>query len=340
MPEPGNFLTRSSKASERTNSRENPAGLGPRAGAKLRTDPKSRKDPEARLLNQFALFLETERGAATNTRLAYLRDIRSYLVRLQEWGVGLNGVTPEEVQRYLGWMQDEKYRRNSVMRTIASLKSFHRFMLLEKISTEDPTVLLRFPKMGRLLPHILSQADVGRLLEQPKTETPLGMRDRAILELLYASGLRVTELVSLNMVAINWDEGWVRVLGKGSRERLVPVGGQALEWIRRYVKEVRGKWTGKRKTGDEVFLSQQGGALTRVRIWMLIRNYARQAGITKATSPHMLRHCFATHLLEGGANLRDVQEMLGHASLATTQIYTHVDRRRLADIYRKFHPRA
>ena len=292
------------------------------------------------LLDHFALHLDTERGAAANTRSAYLQDIRRYLGRLDHWGVTLVEVTPEVVQRYLGWMQDERYRRNSVTRAIASLKVFHRFMLQEKLSTGDPTALLKFPRLGRQLPHILSSTEVERLLMQPKVETPIGLRDRAILELLYASGLRVTELVTLKRAAINWDGGWVRVLGKGSRERVVPAGKHALAWLKRYLGDVRPQWAGRGVDRDDVFLSQKGGRLSRVRVWMLVRAYARLAGITRTLSPHTLRHCFATHLLEGGANLRDVQEMLGHASLATTQIYTHVDRRRLAEVYRKFHPRA
>ncbi len=292
------------------------------------------------LLDHFALFLETDRGAAVNTRLAYLRDVHTYLDRLRAWGVSAPHVTPEVIQRYLGGMQEGGYRRTSVMRTVASLKSFHRFLLLEKLSAEDPTVLLQYPKTGRQLPQILSGAEVERLLAQPKVGTSLGLRDRAILEMLYASGLRVSELVFLKCAEINWDEGWVRVMGKGSLERLVPVGKHALAWLKRYLEDARPKWAEKRGGRDEVFLSQQGGRLTRVRVWMLIRTYARRATLTKPISPHTLRHCFATHLLEGGANLRDVQEMLGHASLATTQIYTHVDRRRLAEVYRKFHPRA
>lgn len=295
---------------------------------------------ERRLLDAFSLFLETERGAAANTRAAYLRDVRAYLERLRGWRIDIPRATSETVQRHLNLMQEEKYRRSSMMRAIASMKAFHRFLLEEKLSTEDPTALIRFPKAGRQLPHVLSRDEVESLLGRPSDATPQGLRDRAILELLYSSGLRVSELVSLKAPEVNWEEGWVRVLGKGSRERVVPVGTQALGWLKRYSEEVRPRWAQRGSGRPELFLGRQGEPLTRVRVWMLVRGYARGANIFRDVGPHMLRHCFATHLLEGGANLRDVQEMLGHASLATTQVYTHVDRHRLSEIYRKFHPRA
>jgi len=297
-------------------------------------------DQHRELLDRFVLFLETERGASANTRSGYLRDVRTYLGQLADWGVDLAKVTPETVQKHLGWMQEQEYKRSSVMRAAASLKSFHRFLLQEKLSSEDPTALLQSPRTGRQLPQVLTQAEVEKLLEGPGTTTPVGLRDRAIIEMLYSSGLRVSELVDLKKAAVNWDEGWVRVLGKGSRERMVPVGSQALAWLKRYMQEARPVWTKRGGDREDVFLNRRGGRLTRVRVWMLIQTYARLAGMQKRIGPHTLRHCFATHLLEGGANLRDVQEMLGHASLATTQIYTHVDRRRLAEVYRKFHPRA
>ena len=291
------------------------------------------------MLDSFTIFLVTERGVSANTRLGYIRDVRMYLKRLADWKTTPAESTPETVQRHLTWMSERKYRRNSIMRSIASLKSFHRFLLSEKLAVADPTALIGYPKSGRRLPHVLSREEAEKLLSAPDTGTASGIRDRAILELLYASGLRVSELTALRLSEINHDEGWIRVLGKGSKERLVPVGKSALEWIRRYLAEARPLWTVK-KPGQEVFVSRHGRFLSRVMVWMLIQRYARLAGITQQIGPHTLRHSFATHLLEGGAGLRDVQEMLGHASLATTQIYTHVDRRRLAEVYRKFHPRA
>lgn len=291
-------------------------------------------------LARYTLYLATERGVADNTRLAYLRDARNYLARLEEWKADAITATPDTVQRFLAWMADHDYRRTSIQRAVASLKSFHRFLLAEKLSAGDPTALLQSPKPGRQLPGVLTKAEVERLLGTPDVTVPLGLRDRALLEVLYGCGLRVTELVTLSLSAVNRDEGWVRVVGKGSRERVVPVGSVALDWLAKYLATARPVWARRKGRPDEVFLSQQGGRLTRVRVWMLLRHYARLAGLTKPLSPHTLRHCFATHLLEGGAGLRDVQELLGHASLATTQIYTHVDRRRLAEIYRQFHPRA
>jgi integrase/recombinase XerD len=283
--------------------------------------------------------------------MAYVRDVRTYLGRLAEWNEEPAGATAETIQRYLGWMHDEAYLRNSVMRAIASLKSFHRFLLAEKLATEDPTALIQFPRSGRQLPGVLGHAEVERLLDQPRGDSPLGLRDRAILEVLYGCGVRVSELVALRRADINWTEGWIRVAGKGSKERQVPIGRAALASIKRYLADARPLWASRqrdrpespatrRTSGDEVFLSQRGGRLTRVRVWMLLQAYATRAGLARHVSPHTLRHCFATHLLEGGANLRDVQEMLGHSSLATTQIYTHVDHRRLAEIHKKFHPRA
>ncbi len=292
------------------------------------------------LLEGFNLHLLTERGVSANTRLAYLQDTRRYARRLAAWGIGIGQVTPEILERYLGWMRAERYRRASVMRSVATLKILHRYLYKEGILSEDPTSLLAFPATVRHLPSVLSRNEVLKLLDQPDEASPLGLRDRAILELLYASGLRVSELAALRLEHIQWEEGWVRVVGKASRERVVPCGREALARTKRYVKEARPGWAKRNPGRPEVFLNQRGGRLSRVRIWMIIGACARRAGIGKPISPHTLRHCFATHLLEGGANLRDVQEMLGHASLATTQIYTHVDRRRLAEAYRKFHPRA
>lgn len=296
--------------------------------------------PAGALLARYALHLTTERGVAANTRLAYQRDLRTYLAKLKEWQLEPVTATPDDVQRYLEWMHDETYVRNSVMRAIASLKSFHRFLLAEELARADPTALVQFPRSGRQLPGVLSRAEVARLLEQPPAGTPMGLRDRAILEVLYGCGVRVTELVSLRRADINWTEEWIRVAGKGSKERMVPIGRSALAAVRTYEAEARPLWAGRGGARDEVFLSQRGGRLSRVRVWMILHDCAARAGLAKKISPHTLRHCFATHLLEGGANLRDVQEMLGHASLATTQIYTHVDRRRLAEIHKKFHPRA
>lgn len=295
---------------------------------------------ETELVDRFSLFLETERGSSGNTQTAYASDIRFYLAKMGEWGLVPARAGIEDLQKYLAFMQEQKYQRSSVMRAVASIKSFHRFLLKEKITKEDPSALIQFPKVGRSLPTVLTNAEVEALLDAPDTSTPLGLRDRAIVETLYGSGLRVSELCSLKTQEVNMKEGWVRVIGKGSKERMVPIGTQALKWIAEYLEEVRTGWVRAGRRRDELFLNRRGGKLTRIRVWMIIQECATKAGMDRKIGPHTLRHCFATHLLEGGASLRDVQEMLGHASLATTQIYTHVDRRRLTDIYRKFHPRA
>jgi integrase/recombinase XerD len=291
-------------------------------------------------LEGFALYLVSDRGAAANTRLAYVRDVRAYTARLAAWGQAPAAATAADVQRYLGWMQEERYHRSSIQRAFAALKIFHRYLAAEKLANEDPTVLIASPGSGRRLPRVLPAKDVVTLLESAPTDTPRGLRDRAILELLYASGLRVSELTALKLEDVHWKEGWVRVMGKGARERMIPCGSAALGWLRRWVKEARPAAAAKGDGRPELFLNPRGAPLSRVRVWMILAERARAAGIAARVGPHLLRHCFATHLLEGGANLRDVQEMLGHASLATTQIYTHVDRRRLADIHRRFHPRA
>ena len=300
----------------------------------------AKPSPDEALVTSFSLFLETERGSSGNTQMAYVSDIRFYLNKLAEWGVAPVKASIEDLQKYLAFMQEEKYQRSSVMRAVASIKSFHRFLLKEKITREDPSALIQFPKVGRALPVVLTGAEVESLLDAPDTSTPLGLRDRAILETLYGSGLRVSELCSLKTQEVNMKEGWVRVLGKGSKERMVPIGKQALKWIAEYLEEVRTGWVRAGRRRDELFLNRRGGKLTRIRVWMIIQECAKKAGLDRNIGPHTMRHCFATHLLEGGASLRDVQEMLGHASLATTEIYTHVDRRRLNEIYRKFHPRA
>ncbi|MEK7765308.1 MAG: site-specific tyrosine recombinase XerD [bacterium] len=292
------------------------------------------------LLDGFALYLVSDRGAAANTRLAYLRDVRTYAARLAAWGLAVPTASAADVQRYLGWMQEEQYRRSSVQRAFASLKVYYRYLVAEKAAPEDPTVLISSPGSGRRLPRVLSAKDVAALLESAVPEAARGLRDRAILELLYASGLRVSELIALKLDDVNWKEGWVRVMGKGSRERIVPCGASALGWLKRYAGEARPAVERRGGGRPELFLNPRGLPLSRVRVWMILAERARSAGLAGPVGPHVLRHCFATHLLEGGANLRDVQEMLGHASLATTQIYTHVDRRRLAEIHRKFHPRA
>jgi len=292
------------------------------------------------LVTRFSLFLETERGSSGNTQTAYVSDVRFFLARMGEWGINPVKAGIEDLQRYLAFMQDQKYQRSSVMRAVASIKSFYRFLLKERIMNEDPSALIQFPKVGRSLPTVLTGEEVEKLLEAPDISTPLGLRDRAIVETLYGSGLRVSELCSLKTQEMNMKEGWVRVIGKGNKERMVPIGRQALKWVAEYLEDVRTGWVRAGRRRDELFLNRRGGKLTRIRVWMIIQECAKKAGMDRSIGPHTLRHCFATHLLEGGASLRDVQEMLGHASLATTQIYTHVDRRRLNEIYRKFHPRA
>ena len=224
-------------------------------------------------------------------------------------------------------------------RNLTAVRVFHRFLQTEGITGGDPTEHLKPPRLGRKLPTVLNVFEVERLMAEPNTETALGIRDRAMLEVLYGAGLRVSELTDLVRSNLLFELEVVRVVGKGSRERVVPIGSEAEAWTSRYLDEARAQLASL-KSGDTVFLNWRGGRLSRMGVWKLLKRHARQAGIEKDVSPHTLRHSFATHLLEGGADLRAVQEMLGHADISTTQIYTHVDREYLREVHRTFHPRA
>ena len=227
----------------------------------------------------------------------------------------------------------------SISRILSTVKSFHKFLLREKIISSDPTALIDTPKMDEKIPSFLTFAEVMKILRAPDCKKAQGVRDKAILELMYATGLRVSELVSLKGFDVNLDVGFVRCKGKGSKERIVPLGKVAGNFLDKYIKEAREKLAG-RKICEYLFIAQGGRRLSRQSVWKLIKAVVGKCGIRKKVSPHTLRHSFATHLLEGGADLRSVQEMLGHASITTTQIYTHVDRVRLKTIHSKFHPRA
>ena len=228
---------------------------------------------------------------------------------------------------------------SSVARNLTAVRMFHRFLLGEGLARRDPTEHLKPPKLGRKLPSVLNIYEVERLMLAPDVETPLGLRDRALIEMLYGAGLRVSELIGLSQVDLLFDVEVVRVLGKGGRERVVPIGSEGIEWVTAYLHAVRPELA-KSHTGVEVFLNFRGGPLSRMGVWKVLRQYVVLAGLEKKVSPHTLRHSFATHLLEGGADLRAVQEMLGHADISTTQIYTHVDREYLKEVHRTFHPRA
>jgi len=291
-------------------------------------------------LDRFLDHLRLERGLSDNTVEAYERDLSHYLGSLADRRVDRpEDIAAAHVSAYLRALGELGMEPSSVARNLTAIRMYHRFLLTEGVVDTVPTDDLKPPKLGRKLPSVLSVEEIDRLLDQPDTATNLGVRDRALLEAIYGAGLRVSEAVDLRPGQIVFDVEILRVMGKGSKERLIPIGRPALAWVRRYLDEVRPELAGP-QSGNSVFLNFRGGRLSRVGIWKVIRKHVTGAGITKPVSPHTLRHSFATHLLEGGADLRAVQEMLGHADISTTQIYTHIDRDYLKEVHRTFHPRA
>ena len=291
-------------------------------------------------LSRFLDFVVLERGLAANTADGYGRDLARYLMLLTDRGIGRpKEVSSEDVSALLRSLGDVGLEASSVARNLTAIRMFHRFLVAEGLADEDPTEHLKPPKLGRKLPRVLNVEEVERLTLEPDVSTPLGLRDKAMLEMLYGAGLRVSELTGLERTHLLFELDVLRVVGKGSRERVVPIGREAKTSVTRYLKEGRPQLE-RAGSGQSVFLNQRGGRITRMGVWKLLRQHARSAGIEKDVSPHILRHTFATHLLEGGADLRAVQEMLGHADISTTQIYTHVDREYLKEVHRTFHPRA
>ena len=292
------------------------------------------------MLDRFADGLWLSDGLARNTLESYRRDLAGFAAWLIEAsGKALVDAAPADLQRHLAWqVESRRARPRTTGRLVSSLRRFYRFALREGIRADDPTVDLEAPRIGRSLPKSISEAEVESLLAAPDVGTDQGLRDRAMLETLYASGLRVSELVGLKTVQVSLQTGVVRILGKGAKERLTPLGQEAADWISRYQREARPGLLGARKS-DALFVTARGGPMTRQAFWALIKRYAAAAGIRGAVSPHTLRHAFATHLINHGADLRVVQLLLGHADISTTQIYTHVARERLKSLHRKHHPR-
>jgi integrase/recombinase XerD len=290
-------------------------------------------------LDSFLEHLVVERGLRQNSLEAYQRDLVRYLGYLRDRKREAVSLDRTEVPRYLLALREAGLAPRSVARHLSAIRQFHRFLVRRGRATEDPTSHLEAPRGWRRLPGVLSSDEVDRLLATRKNTTPQGLRNRAMLELMYASGLRVSELVGLRLGDVDLSLGIVRVVGKGDKERLVPVGDTAAETLRAYLRGGRPRLV-KGRASDHLFLARHGQGLTRQMFWQLIKKVALEAGITKPVTPHTLRHSFATHLLEHGADLRSVQLMLGHADIGTTQIYTHLSRAHLKAIYDKFHPRA
>lgn len=291
------------------------------------------------VIESFLDNLWLEKGLSDNTLSAYRLDLGTFDAWLQERKLNLLTVSRVHILQYLSHRLGKGLKARSTARMLSCLRSLYAYLLRENRLTEDPTLRIENPKLGRPLPASLSEQDVEMLLGAPDVSTPLGLRDRAMLEVLYACGLRVTELIKLRMNEVNLRQGVVRVMGKGSKERLVPLGEEAMNWITRFVKEGRNDLLTNNLHEDILFPSSRGAEMTRQAFWYRIKEHARKASIARKLSPHTLRHAFATHLLNHGADLRVVQLLLGHSDLSTTQIYTHIANLRMQELHREHHPR-
>ncbi|WAA10503.1 site-specific tyrosine recombinase XerD [Fervidibacillus albus] len=293
-------------------------------------------------MQDFLHFLIVEKGLAENTIQSYRRDLNSYtnFLRKQLHVTELNQVNRSDIMQFLSRLKEENKSSRTIARHIASIRSFHQFLLREKVTEHDPTIHIETPHREMTLPKVLNVNEVETLLRSPDVQTPFGLRDQAMLELMYATGMRVSELIQLNVIDVHISMGFVRCIGKGNKERIIPIGRYALNAVETYIKNGRPKLLRPKYRTDALFLNHHGKRLSRQGFWKILKQLAQKAGIQKELTPHTLRHSFATHLLENGADLRSVQEMLGHSDISTTQIYTHVSKSRLKDVYGKFHPRA
>jgi integrase/recombinase XerD len=295
------------------------------------------------ITSAIALFLthvKVEKGLSANTVAAYQRDLAKFSVFVQKRKLTLESVSRDDLVDFLASLYREKLESRTVARHLVTLRNFFRFAQIQELITADPSLNLESPKVRRTLPGYLKLEEVDRLLAQPDAKTALGSRDRAMLEVLYSTGLRVSELIGLRVTDLDAKVGCIRCIGKGDKERIVPAGRKALGMVEKYLRDARPKLLGKGVSTQALFVNRRGDALSRVGVWKILSAYGRRAGLRVALTPHMLRHSFATHLLERGADLRSVQLMLGHADISTTQIYTHVVEERLKQIYKAHHPRA
>jgi integrase/recombinase XerD len=288
----------------------------------------------------FKAFLQLEKSLSDNSVEAYLRDIEKLTQFLQEKNNVQSpaNVTLPDLQLFIRWVNELGMTPTSQARIISGIRSFYKYCLIENIVTKDPTTLLEAPKLKRALPDVLTFDEIENIIGQIDLSKPEGGRNKAILETMYSCGLRVSEVVNLKLSALYLDVGFIRVTGKGDKERLVPIGDSAVKYITIYKRDIRVHMPVKKGHEDYVFLNRRGAKLTRVMIFLILKELVKKAGITKNISPHTFRHSFATHLVEGGADLRAVQEMLGHESITTTEIYTHLDREFLRDTLQQFHP--
>jgi integrase/recombinase XerD len=293
-------------------------------------------------ISSFLTHVQVEKGLASNTLSAYRRDLAKFDAFAKKRKLALEAVTRDHVVDFLADLYRQKLESKTVARHLVTLRNFFRYAQVQELVAEDPTAHLESPKIRRSLPGYLRLEEVEKLLDQPDQKTALGLRDRAMLEVLYSTGLRVSELTSLRVTDLDTKVGCVRCIGKGDKERIVPVGRKALGIVEKYLKAGRPELlaAGRGTAGSYLFVNRRGGRISRVGVWKILSAYGRRAGLRVALTPHMLRHSFATHLLERGADLRSVQLMLGHSDISTTQIYTHVVEERLKQIYKAHHPRA
>lgn len=292
------------------------------------------------IIEEYLKFIQIEKGLSENTIGAYRRDLKKYQLYMQEQKIAhIDFIDRQTIQECLGSLIDQGASAKSIARFISTIRSFHQFALREKYAAKDPTVLIETPKYEKKLPDVLDVEEVIQLLETPDLTKNNGYRDRTILELLYATGMRVTELIQIEIDDVNLIMGFVKVFGKGNKERIIPLGDTVIEYLDTYINNVRSQLLKKMVT-NVLFLNLHGRPLTRQGIWKLIKQYGLRANINKSLTPHTLRHSFATHLLENGADLRAVQEMLGHSDISTTQLYTHVSKTQIRQMYNQFHPRA
>jgi integrase/recombinase XerD len=293
-------------------------------------------------ITSFLTHVRVEKGLSANTVSAYRRDLVKFENYAKKKKLSLEGVTRDDLVDFLASLFRQKLESRTVARHLVTLRNFFRFALTQDLITVDPALNLESPKIRRSLPGYLRLEEIERLLAQPDDKTPIGLRDRAMLDVLYSTGLRVSELIGLRVMDLDRAVGCVRCIGKGDKERIVPVGKKALALVDRYLRDARPKLVpaGKQVNSPTLFINRRGSTLSRVGVWKILSAYGRSAGLRVPLTPHMLRHSFATHLLEGGADLRSVQLMLGHSDISTTQIYTHVVEERLKQIYKAHHPRA
>jgi integrase/recombinase XerD len=291
------------------------------------------------LLDQFLHYLIVEKGLSKNTIEAYSHGLTRFLNHLREKGVQeIREVAKFHIRGFLLALRGKNLNAKSIVRNLVAIRTFFRFLIQEGVLGSNPVEELESPKVAKTLPEILSLEEIEQILEQPNLQTPLGTRDRAMLEMLYATGMRVSELTQLPIHQVNLEGGYVLLYGKGSKERIVPLGTEAMKWVTVYLKTARGILS-KGKENPSLFINRSGKGMSRQRFWKSLKDYARRAGLRKRITPHLLRHSFASHLLERGADLRSVQMMLGHADISTTQIYTHVTGERLKKVHKQYHPR-